>query len=205
MASPQSCLADLVPVTPQAPQRQEPSEEQFKRPLIRVSIETGQVVEDRLPRREEAQEMPKPRGTSKWTPEILRLWGEGLGAGQIDSRLHCSSKTARSVLLDHGVTAEELDARRVRATGKRVGLEAADARIGGLCPVEESLGGEAPEARQSSPRDLEAPLFTGVPWRVLCEGISCDTCLHGHVCGRRTLVSENEWMACRDWRRREAS
>ncbi len=215
-----STLADPMPLPAEVvPQRSEPKEEQFRRPLLRVSIETGRVLEDHLREQREGSRMvrirtstvperPEKRRRYKrydWealTPRIIQLNQEGFAASHILKTLDMGINTAAIRKLNDIIRAAGSEPHHGNRWGKRRDAPPAetkapegDARIAEFDPVEEALGGEAPEPVPPAPAD----------WPKLCDQHRCDTCLHEHVCGRVMTVNINPWIACRDWRRREAS
>lgn len=208
-----SSLAEVVPMPAQVEtRRQESSDEQFRRPLLRVSIKTGEVLEDHLHQREEGKSVGEiaafatGEGKSRrydWEalkPRIIELHHRGYAPARILKTLGIAWSDRAKARVESVLSSAGLEPhRRRRWDSKSPVGDVGDARIGGLCPVEESLGegGRDPAAA--------SPAVTAIAWHQLFEGVTCETCLHGHVCGRVELVKANPWIACRDWRRKEAS
>lgn len=93
-----STIESFTPVAVSATAEPEPSDDQFKKPLLRVSIQTGQVLESRLAERKEvgvtmktaaANGLPKGKGPGTrydWNalrPRIIELHAKGLSVSKI--------------------------------------------------------------------------------------------------------------------------
>ncbi len=147
--------------------------------------ETEDIVDD-----EGGEDVPK-RGQSKHAPEIMRLWAEGASLTRIANQVNASTRAVRRVLLAHGVPEDEIKARLIRRQ-KVVNHEPVeDPRISDFDPVSED-----DEGREEAP---------AVSWPDAARDIKCETCLHHHVCRWVKVCEQHPWIACRNWRRKEAS
>ncbi|MDI6872639.1 MAG: hypothetical protein QME79_15065 [Bacillota bacterium] len=159
-------------------------------PHLALMGETEGIVDD-----EEGEGVSRRTGESKYAAEIVRLWVEGLTPAQIGKRIGMKNMaTIRRVLMSNGVSEAEIDARRIRPRGTK-GSRALlapieDPRITDFDPVDDEEG-----------REETAP----ASWPEVAREIKCETCLHNHVCRWVKVCEQHPWIACRNWRRREAS